>query len=381
MAACDKVPLMAPTGTTISLYANSTIMPVNGSVEITATVIESAGTPVQNGTVVTFLTTLGTVDPVEARTNGGKATVRLYSGSQSGTAEVRAASGGASVADALLIKVGGAAAERVDLFASPSSLPPSGGSVQLVATVSDGSGNRLAGVPVSFLTDQGALAQPTVVTDAFGEARNALSTTLAAKITAVVRSDVSKDLTVSLRSAPTVEVSATTTAPTAGTPVSFTVRITTATGGAAVRSATVDFGDGASQPIGTGTTTVQHTYTRSGNYTVSVTATDAAGETSLGSVGVYVQPAAAISFTVTYSPTSPVKNQVVLFNAGTPNCGTSVCSIDRYEWTFGDGAFSTTTGPSTSRVYGAAGVYNVTVRVFATNGQSGIAQFQIGIGE
>ena len=29
LAACDKVPLMAPTGTTITLYANSTVMPVD----------------------------------------------------------------------------------------------------------------------------------------------------------------------------------------------------------------------------------------------------------------------------------------------------------------------------------------------------------------
>lgn len=381
LSACDKVPLMAPTGTTITLYANSTVMPVNGSVEITATVIESAGTPVQNGTVVTFLTTLGSIDPVEARTNAGKATVRLLSGAQSGTAEVRAASGGASVADALQIKVGGAAAERVDLFASPSSLPPAGGSVQLVATVSDASGNRLAGVPVSFIADQGSLAQSSVITDSLGEARNALTTTLAAKVTAVVRSDVSKEVTVSLRSAPTVEISSSTTSPTAGQAVVFTIRVTAPTGGAAVRSASVDFGDGSSQVLGTGSTTVQHTYARSGNYIVTATATDAANETSIGSLGLSVQPAPAVSFTVSYTPSAPVKNQVVTFSAGSLSCGTSICSVDRYEWSFGDGASAITNGPSTSRAYGAAGVYNVTVRVFTTSGQSGVAQFQIGIGE
>ena len=81
---CDKMPLSAPTESIITLFANSTSVGLNGSVDITATVIESAGTPVQNGTVVTFTTTLGTIDPVEARTNNGKATVRLLAGTQVG---------------------------------------------------------------------------------------------------------------------------------------------------------------------------------------------------------------------------------------------------------------------------------------------------------
>ncbi|MEW5981688.1 MAG: PKD domain-containing protein [Acidobacteriota bacterium] len=379
LASCDKMPLMAPTGTEITLYASSTVMPVNGSVEITATVIESAGTPVQNGTVVTFLTTLGTLDPVEARTNAGKATVRLYSGSQSGIAEVRAASGGASIVDALQIKVGGAAAERVDLFASPSSLPPSGGAVQLVATVSDANGNRLAGVPVTFIADEGALSQPTVISDGQGEARNGLTTTVAATVMAIVRSDVSADVTVNLRSAPAVAISSDTSAPTENQPVTFTVTITTEAGSAAVRTASVDFGDGSSQTIGTGTTTTQHTYTRAGTFTVVATATDAAGETSVATFGIFVQPAPAINITVSYTPSSPVKDQIVTFTA-TTSCASGTCPIDRYEWDFGDGASAITTGPSSSRAYGAAGIYNVVVRVFSTNGQSGVARFQIGIG-
>src|SRR3990167_8458035 len=72
-AACDKVPLTAPTGSVITLFAAASIMPLNGEVEIVATVIENgttttsgtgpgtgttssttpgAGTPVQNGTLI-----------------------------------------------------------------------------------------------------------------------------------------------------------------------------------------------------------------------------------------------------------------------------------------------------------------------------------------
>jgi hypothetical protein len=37
---CDKVPLLAPTGSVITLFATATTVPSNGSMEIVATVIE-----------------------------------------------------------------------------------------------------------------------------------------------------------------------------------------------------------------------------------------------------------------------------------------------------------------------------------------------------
>ena len=58
-ASCDKVPLTSPTGSTILLSASTNIVPIDGSAEITATVTESAGTAVQNGTTVVFRADLG----------------------------------------------------------------------------------------------------------------------------------------------------------------------------------------------------------------------------------------------------------------------------------------------------------------------------------
>src|SRR5258705_5292153 len=69
VAACDKVPLLAPTGTVISLIPVTTTVSLNSEVTIIATVIENgaasggtgtgttttrtgAGTPVQNGTLI-----------------------------------------------------------------------------------------------------------------------------------------------------------------------------------------------------------------------------------------------------------------------------------------------------------------------------------------
>ena len=151
---CDSVPLLAPTQSTITITTNRTILPVNGEATITATVIEQSGTPVHNGTVVTFTTTLGAIDPVEACTNGGTSTACLTAGTQSGTTSVGAISGGA-VATPIEIQIGGAAASALVLTASPGTVPSAGGTVTLVASVTDASGNRLAGVPVSFAADAG----------------------------------------------------------------------------------------------------------------------------------------------------------------------------------------------------------------------------------
>lgn len=106
--ACDRVPLTAPSGTAITLIAMAETVPADGSVEILAVLIEGGlgtgnnpevepgvGTPVHDGTVVTFTTSLGRIEPTEARTREGRVTVRLIGDGRSGTAVVTALSGAA----------------------------------------------------------------------------------------------------------------------------------------------------------------------------------------------------------------------------------------------------------------------------------------------
>ncbi|MEO5819162.1 MAG: Ig-like domain-containing protein, partial [Vicinamibacteraceae bacterium] len=181
--ACDKVPLTAPTGSTVTLFSNTTIVPVNGAAEITATVIEAGGTLVQNGTLVTFTTTIGQLDPGEARTRDGKVTVRLVAGTRSGRAIVRAFSGGVTSGD-LSVDIGGAAAGSINLSANPSNVPASGGTSTLLAIVFDVDGNRLPGVAVSFTTTAGSLSSTVAVTNALGEATTTITTNRDADVTA-----------------------------------------------------------------------------------------------------------------------------------------------------------------------------------------------------
>src|SRR5437868_3831126 len=93
--ACNRVPLTAPSGSSITLTTATTVIPINGAASIIATVIENAGTPPQAGTHVFFTTTLGTIQPSDATTDtSGRAIVTL-SAPSSGTASITATSGGA----------------------------------------------------------------------------------------------------------------------------------------------------------------------------------------------------------------------------------------------------------------------------------------------
>src|SRR3954463_15589742 len=111
--ACERVPLLAPTGSTITLTASTTALPTNGTTEIIAQVIEAGGTPPHSGTLVTFTTSLGTVQPSSAETDiQGRVIVRYSAGTNNGTATITAISGGVSASgtNAIKIAVGTAAA-------------------------------------------------------------------------------------------------------------------------------------------------------------------------------------------------------------------------------------------------------------------------------
>jgi hypothetical protein len=372
------MPLVAPTDTTITLYAAKSSVGLNGSVELTATVIESAGTPVQNGTVVNFTTTLGTIDPLDARTQNGRVTVTLWAGTVSGTAEVRALSGGSAVKDPVKIAVGAAAASRVDLLANPTALPAAGGTAQLTAIVSDASGNRLAGVPVSFATDTGTLSQTSPTSDGNGEARSSLTTTAKASLTATVVGGTSgfvksDTLVIPVRQGPTITLTPPSASLVPGTAGSFTVKIDAGT--ATVRTAVIDFGDGTTQSLTTsGTSTLWHAYQSSGTYVVTVAAIDTAGEVTTASAAVSVQ---SVTVSVTLTVPASVNTSTPASFTATATVTPTGTAIERFEWSFGDGAIRTTSGGSTTHLYATKQTFVVTVTAYTASGAKGSAQSEI----
>src|SRR5260221_4689692 len=182
VGACDKVPLLAPTGSTITLTVTATALPVNGTTQIVAQVLESGGTPPQDGTLVVFTTSLGSVQPPEAQTKGGRVTVTFNAGTANGTATITASSGGASASgtSAAKVAIGTAAVGSVRVSANPTLLPALGGSSTITAVVIDINGNPLSSAPVSFSTTAGSLDQGSATTDQNGAATATLRTTTAA---------------------------------------------------------------------------------------------------------------------------------------------------------------------------------------------------------
>lgn len=367
---CDKVPLFAPTNSTITLTLNRTTLPLNGTAAVTATVIRSAGHSVQNGTLVTFVSNLGTFDPAEVETEGGRATTTFIAGTQSGTALLSATSGG-NRSDEVQVLVGAAAAERVVVRAEPTSVPVTGGTVQITAVVTDLSGNPLPGAQVIFTSDGGTLSSSSGLTDASGEARVSLTTNRET----IVRANVAgKEGTATVRatSLPQVTITGPTTPVTVGNPASFTLSTPAPPGGTTgnpIVSITVDFGDGQVRQVSPGTTSVTNVYHHPGTFVVTARATDSAGLTGSSSTSVVVLERAGIPITLTASPNPATQGAIVTFTVGNPPA-----NAISYTWDLGDGTGRVTTGPSTQHTYlASAALRTISVTVRTTEGGTGTA--------
>ena len=226
LIACAGVLFTAPPGSSISLIANPPFVASDGAVSvITAVVIEPNGTPVSDGTVVQFFTDIGTIEP-EGKTRNGLARVNFVSDSRSGTATIRALSGGPAPAGgttpspgasaspttggggvsgtgaaSVQVVVGNVRVQAIRLRADPPRITNSN-STHVFAFVIDASGNPIPNVPVRFevLPDNGT-ASPVpggtgdeffditgpVFTNNNGEAENVLRTRRETQGTAQVR--------------------------------------------------------------------------------------------------------------------------------------------------------------------------------------------------
>jgi PKD domain-containing protein len=397
---CDSVPLTAPTNSTIVLTAGTRVLPIGGSTTLTAEVIEPAGTAVHNGTTVRFLTSLGRIEPAEAQTRNGIATATFFAGEDSGVAEVRASSGGASNGStpstgtgtngnggtttttpttAFTITIGAAAIETVTVRANPSTVSQNGGTVQVVATVAGTGGRLLANIPVTFSATHGTLSNGTAVTDAAGEAQVTLNTNADTDVTATAGTKTSTAAKITVLPAPSILLTCTVGASgscasiSTGETVTFTA--TRAMGSSVISSSTLDFGDGQSVSLGSLSSpqSVAHRYNQAGTYTARLSATDVNGDNTTTTFVIRVEDlVATLSLTITNPQTRTVQAIATLSAIGV--------TIARYEWTFApdasQSALTTTSGSATVNFAGP-GTKDVTVRIVLTDGRSASASAQI----
>ena len=366
-AACDPVPLVAPTQSTLTLVAAARILPASGSTTVTARVVESAGTPVHDGTIVTFSAALGTIHPAEVASVRGRASATFTAGAASGVVELQAYSGDA-VAEPVEVTIGAAAVGALRIAARPTSLPPSGGKSTVTATGLDSAQNPLPRVPVTFSTSAGTLRNAAATSDGDGNTRTVLTTTVTATVTATAGDDVQVATTIAVAPLTSINVAVAPLAPVVEQVVTFTVTLSNERH--AIRRASIAFGDGKSQDLGAATNAVvTHACQQPGTYTVTVRATDNGGHETSWSTGVHVRQAPGISIGVTASPSSPVVGQPVTFNVTVtpPANGPAVrdVTID-----FDDGsreALGALTGTTTTaHVYATSGSRIVTVTAVDT---------------
>ena len=329
VVACDSVPLTSPTGSTISISIDKNVLPLNGQATVRAVVMEVSGTPVHNGTMVTFTHTIGSVNPPEAPTVNGIATSTFLAGTSSGTGIIHAFSGpartgsGNSSSGGVEVKIGAAAAGSMAVSAVPNSVSQSGGTVTISALVLDSANNPLPGVSVLFTTSNGTLSSTTALSDSNGIARTTLTTTQTATVTAIAGA-AKGDTTVTVSAAPAITITAPDTG-SVGVPVAMTVAVT---GGAnssprQVQSLTLDFGDGTSETRTnvTGSVAFTHIYNQARGYTITATAVDVSGNTGIASDAIVINRAIP-SVTLTPSDSTPQVNQSIGFTiAATPGTG------------------------------------------------------------
>lgn len=380
LVSCDKVPLTAPTDSTVLLVVSTTVVPVNGTADVIASVIEKGGTAVQNGTIVTFTSSFGTVEPREARTDvAGKAYAKFIGSSQSGVAKIGAFSGGAKATE-VEVKVGAAAAENVVLRAEPAVVSPNGGTVDLIATVTDASGNPLPGAPVIFSTDFGSLESNSVTSNGDGRAQTRLTTNRKSAVKA--RAGAKEGTaTVEVVTLPTVAITIPTGAvPTVGIPLSFTVTLP-ATLTAPLQNVFIEFGDGDSLNLGaiSGSAGFTHTYNQEGGFTVRATAVDVLGQRGTSSIA-FVVTRSIPGVTLTATPSSgAVGTQVFSFTVGaTAAAGApQIVSVQVVIEGTGQVVYSATAGGTFTRSFGAAGVYVLRATATDRSGAVGTASTSV----
>jgi len=412
---CQKVPLLAPSGSSISLTTAVTVVPLGGTVDIIAQVIEPAGTPPQRGTLVSFTTSLGTLQPTEAETDtAGRAIVRFLAGNGSGTAVITALSGGVSVGgNTLRLLVGTAAVGSVRVTANPTLLQANGGTSTITAQSLDVNGNPLVSAPVNFSTTAGTIDQSFATSDQNGLATTILRTSTTATVTATVgvqgggstaptttttapptttppptqtptpappasSGQQQGSVIVNVSSAPGLVITPPTTPPGEGLPAAFTIAVTAAAAnGSAVRDVTVDWGDGSTQSLGvvTGNAVVSHIFTVARTYQVVVRVTDTFGNVISQSTSVTVIPVATPTINITPSvPTTPSNPTTVSFTIQvTPPTGVN---ITKASIAYGDGGVDTLGGVNGTIVkthpytHTPGQSFNVTVAVEDTLGRT-----------
>jgi hypothetical protein len=227
---CDRAPLVAPVASTISVFSPVTTMRPGETADVMAMVVEEAGTPVQDGTLIRFSATLGRVEPGEATTRNGVAHATFTAGETLGKARIVAMSGaavsGEQLANVLEIDIGITPTATLGLAVAPAA-PNVGQPITLTVTPTIATGGEPPVVNVSWgdgtSTNLAVVSGPRTATHVYGTTGTFVITVIAvAERTSVSSTTV----TVGHAGVPNVNVIANPIMPARCAPVTFTATAT-----------------------------------------------------------------------------------------------------------------------------------------------------------
>jgi len=130
-----------------------------------------------------------------------------------------------------------------------------------------------------------------------------------------------------------------------------------------------NFGDG--NITSTSNSTITHVYKAAGNYIVSLNVTDSEGLWGAISKPIEILPPSPPTAIFSWTPPKPYANQTVTFDARNSKPGwngTDWPPIVKYKWNFGDGNITSTSNPTITHVYKAAGNFTVSLNVTDSEG-------------
>jgi len=153
-------------------------------------------------------------------------------------------------------------------------------------------------------------------------------------------------------------------APLVNQTVTFNASLSTPNGGTIV-SYTWKFGDG-SPPVTEADPIISHTYKNFGTFNVTLTIKDSEDLTDnfTDTIRILIKPVAKF----TYSPTWPVVNETVTFNASASYDPDASSSIVSYRWDFRDGNVTTVNYKVITHRFKVEDTYNVTLTVTDDDG-------------
>jgi hypothetical protein len=257
-------------------------------------------------------------------------------------------------------------------------------------------GNPIQNVVVDFgdgtpPVNVGAITGATPVSHVY-ERANTYTVTATVTDTGGFRSTSSTIVTVQ-RAVVNVSVTAASSTGTVGTPIAFTVTVTNPSN-LPIQAVVLNFGDGTATTLGPTGGSASKTYTTSGTFVVTATATDQRGDTYRGQTQVLIAPTAATSVTLDATSGDPA----LTFNCGTGTTYPKTCTTSfigagvraiftagcntglgagqcttafQYVWNFGDGTTEVTTSASVDHVFRTRGEFVITVQVQTNTGSTG----------